>query len=333
MTQSKPILVTGAAGFIGFHTALRLLQRGETVVGIDNLNDYYDVSLKKDRLQELSNFEHFTFIKQDISDKSGMETLWQDHGPFTRVVHLAAQAGVRYSLTNPYSYITSNCMGHLTVMEMCRHTPDFEHLVYASSSSVYGGNEDKPFSVQDPVTKPLSLYAATKRADELMSESYAHLYKMPQTGLRFFTVYGPWGRPDMALFIFTKAICEGEKVPVFNNGKLKRDFTYIDDIVTGVIATLDTPPERTDTTESTHRVLNIGNTRSEDLMDFLRLIEAELGKKADIEFHDMQSGDVVETFADITETTNLTGYKPTTNINEGIPKFVDWYKSYYQVEN
>jgi UDP-glucuronate 4-epimerase len=323
--MSLPILVTGAAGFIGFHTALRLLERGEQVVGVDNMNAYYDVRLKEGRLAELKRFENFTFLTLDIADKAAMEGLWAKQGPFTRVVHLAAQAGVRYSLIDPYTYITSNCMGHLTVMEMCRHTPGFQHLVYASSSSVYGGNEKKPFSVQDEVCHPLSLYAATKRSDELMSQCYSHLYKMPQTGLRFFTVYGPWGRPDMALFIFTDAIAKGAKVPVFNNGQMKRDFTYIDDIVDGVVATLDTPPAGVEL----HRVLNIGNTRSEDLMDFIKIIEAEMGKKADLDFQAMQPGDVMETFADVTETTALVGYQPKTTIHEGVPRFVAWYKSYY----
>lgn len=318
-------MVTGAAGFIGFHTALRLLGRGEQVVGIDNMNAYYDVRLKEGRLTELKRFENFTFHRLDIADKAAMEGLCRAEGPFTRVVHLAAQAGVRYSLIDPYTYITSNCMGHLTVMEMCRHTPEFQHLVYASSSSVYGGNEKKPFSVQDEVCQPLSLYAATKRSDELMSQCYSHLYKMPQTGLRFFTVYGPWGRPDMALFIFTDAIAKGAKVPVFNNGQMKRDFTYIDDIVDGVIATLDTPPGG----DVPHRVLNIGNTRSEDLMDFIKIIETEMGKKADIDFQAMQPGDVMETFADVKETTALVGYQPKTTIHEGVPRFVKWYKGYY----
>ncbi len=326
--MNNPILVTGAAGFIGFHTALRLLQKGEAVVGIDNLNDYYDVSLKEARLQQLDNFENFTFVKLDIADKADMEKLWSSQGPFTRVVHLAAQAGVRYSLENPYAYISSNCMGHLTVMEMCRHTENFQHLVYASSSSVYGGNDKMPFSVKDEVNKPLSLYAATKRSDEMMSYSYSHLYGIPQTGLRFFTVYGPWGRPDMALFIFTKAICEGQKMPVFNHGQMKRDFTYIDDIIDGVVATLDTPPESGEE-QPPHRVFNIGNTRSEDLMDFIHLIEKELGMKADIDFKGMQDGDVQETYADIEETTALTGYVPKTTINEGIPRFIAWYKDYY----
>ncbi len=328
--MNDPILVTGAAGFIGFHTALRLLQKGETVVGIDNLNDYYDVTLKQARLELLDNFESFTFVKQDISDREGMEDLWAQQGPFTRVVHLAAQAGVRYSLKNPYSYISSNCMGHLTVMEMCRHTKGFKHLVYASSSSVYGGNTKMPFSVQDEVNQPLSLYAATKRSAEMMSHSYSHLYGIPQTGLRFFTVYGPWGRPDMALFIFTKAICEGKPMPVFNNGQMKRDFTYIDDIIDGVIATLETPPEKEDG-KVPCRVLNIGNTRSESLMDFVHLIEKALDKKANIDFQGMQDGDVKETYADIEETTTLTGYVPKITIQEGVPRFVAWYKDYYNV--
>lgn len=327
---SSAVLVTGAAGFIGFHTSLRLLKSGKAVVGIDNLNDYYDVTLKKDRVKELEKFDNFTFVKVEISDKAQMEKLWADYGPFKRVVHLAAQAGVRYSLENPYAYITSNCMGHVTVLEMCRHTEGFEHLVYASSSSVYGGNEKLPYSVEDNVDHPISLYAATKRADELISHSYAHLYDLPQTGMRFFTVYGPWGRPDMALFIFTKAICEGRKLPVFNHGKMKRDFTYVDDIIDGVLAALDNPPTREDK-KAPCRVLNIGNTRSENLMDFIHLIEEELGKKAELELLPMQPGDIAETFADVDETSRLTGFKPRTTIQEGVPKFVDWYKNYYQV--
>ncbi len=328
--SDSAILVTGAAGFIGFHTSLKLLENGKTVVGIDNLNDYYDVTLKQDRIKVLEKFEGFTFIKAEISDKAQMEKIWESQGPFTKVVHLAAQAGVRYSIENPYAYITSNCMGHLTVLEMCRHTKDFEHLVYASSSSVYGGNEKLPYSVNDNVDQPISLYAATKRSDELMSHSYAHLYNMPQTGMRFFTVYGPWGRPDMALFIFTKAIVEGRKLPVFNNGNMKRDFTYIDDIISGVLAALDNPPPKGEG-KAPSRVLNIGNTRSEKLMDFIHIIEEQLGKKAEIEFLPMQAGDIAETFADVEETTRLTGFKPKTTINEGVPKFVQWFKDYYKV--
>ena len=326
--MSDPILVTGTAGFIGFHTALNLLQANKTVVGIDNLNDYYDVSLKKDRLQNLENFKNFTFVKEDIANKDALEDVWQKHGPFKNVIHLAAQAGVRYSIENPYSYMASNIIGHLTIMEMCRHTKDFEHLVYASSSSVYGGNEKLPYSVNDRVDQPISLYAATKRSDELMSHSYSHLYKIPQTGLRFFTVYGPWGRPDMSPFIFADAISNGKKVPVFNHGDMKRDFTYIDDVISGVLKVLEHPPSNTEN-EAPHRVLNIGNTRSERLMDYIALIEKSLDKKADVEFLPMQSGDVKETYADITETTDLVGYKPTTTIEEGIPKFINWYKEYY----
>lgn len=329
-SDDSPVLVTGVAGFIGFHTAQRLLGQGRRVVGVDNFSPYYDVQLKRDRLVQLVANPSFSFVELNIADKSEMERLWAAQGPFLQVVHLAAQAGVRYSLTNPYEYITTNCMGHLTVMEMCRHTSGFKHLVYASSSSVYGGNEKLPFSVRDDVSHPISLYAATKRSDELMSQSYSHLYDMPQTGLRFFTVYGPWGRPDMALFIFTKAIAEGKKLPVFNKGEMKRDFTYIDDIVSGVLATLMHPPVR-EGKKAPHRVLNIGNTRTERLLDFIHLIEKEMGRKAELEFLDMQPGDVPETFADIAETTAVTGFKPTTSIADGIPRFVAWYKDYYRV--
>ena len=332
MTDS-PVLITGAAGFIGFHTALRLLQAGRKVVGVDNLNDYYDVELKKSRLTQLENFTDFAFVKADISDKAAMESTWQEQGPFKEVIHLAAQAGVRYSLENPYSYITSNCMGHVTIMEMCRHTEGFKHLVYASSSSVYGGNKKVPFSVDDAVESPISLYAATKRSDELMSHCYSHLYKIPQTGLRFFTVYGPWGRPDMALFIFTKNILAGKPIPVFNNGEMKRDFTYVDDIVSGILSVLERPPEPQDTNNHVpHRVFNLGNNRTEDLMDFIHLIEEELGKKADIEFKPMQAGDVKETFADIDKSVELLGYNPQITINEGVPRFIAWYKDYYNVK-
>ncbi len=328
--MSDHILVTGAAGFIGFHTVLRLLQAGHKVVGVDNLNDYYDVSLKQARLRELENFADFTFVKEDIANKEGIERLWSDLGPFKRVIHLAAQAGVRYSLKNPYSYIQSNVVGHLVILEMCRHTENFEHLVYASSSSVYGGNEKLPYAVEDRVENPVSLYAATKKSGELMGHAYSHLYDIPQTGLRFFTVYGPWGRPDMSPIIFAKAISEGKKVPVFNHGDMKRDFTYIDDIVSGVLAVLDCPPDAQDG-KAPQRVLNIGNTKSENLMDFIAVIEKALGKKADIDFLPMQPGDVKETYADVSETTRIAGYSPTTSIEEGIPKFVDWYRGYYGI--
>lgn len=324
------VLITGAAGFIGFHTALRFLGQGRRVVGVDNFSPYYDVQLKRDRLAQLTAQPGFSFVELNIADKSAMEKLWAEHGGFREVVHLAAQAGVRYSLENPYEYITTNCLGHLTVMEMCRHTPDFRHLVYASSSSVYGGNKKLPFSVQDDVSHPISLYAATKRSDELMSQSYAHLYGIAQTGLRFFTVYGPWGRPDMSLFIFTKAIVEGRQIPVFNHGQMKRDFTYIDDIVSGVVATLSHPPKR-EGEKAPHRLLNIGNTCAENLLDFIKVIETAVGKKAELKFLEMQPGDVPETFADIAETSALTGFQPETSINEGVPRFVAWYKDYYKV--
>lgn len=326
--MDDPVLVTGVAGFIGFHTALRLLREGIPVVGIDNINDYYDPRLKQDRLAQLQPFAHFVFQKLDIADRDGMEKLWAAQGPFRRVIHMAAQAGVRYSLQNPYAYAHSNSLGHLTVLEMCRHTADFEHLVYASSSSVYGANTKLPFSVTDPVDHPVSLYAATKRGAELMSESYARLYDIPQTGLRLFTVYGPWGRPDMALFLFVSAIDKGEKVPVFNNGDMRRDFTYIDDVVDGIAALLKIPPAR-EGLAPPHRILNIGNTRSENLKDFLAIIEGALNRKADMELREMQAGDVRDTYADIAETTALTGFRPQTNITEGIPRFIQWYRDYY----
>ena len=328
--MNEPVLITGAAGFIGFHCATELLQRGHHVVGIDNLNDYYDVSLKEDRLQQLANFEKFTFIKQDIADKAGMEKLWEEHGPFKKVVHLAAQAGVRYSLENPYDYIHSNCLGHLTILEMCRHTDDFEHLVYASSSSVYGGNDKVPFSVNDDTNSPVSLYAATKRSDELMSHSYAHLYNLPVTGLRFFTVYGPWGRPDMSYFIFTDKLKNNEKLPVFNGGDMKRDFTYIDDAVDAVLKIMDIPPDINEE-KPPSRTLNIGNTKSESLLDFIKTIEDSLGVKAELDMMEMQAGDVKQTYADISETTELTGFTPKTSIQDGIPRFIQWYKDYYKI--
>lgn len=322
----SPILITGVAGFIGYHTATALLARGEKVVGIDCFSPYYDVDLKRARVRELINHPNFTLIEANITDRNAMEKIWANNGPFTRVVHLAAQPGVRYSLQNPYEYVMTNCLGHLTVLEMCRHTKDFSHLVYASSSSVYGGNTKQPFAIDDPVNMPLSLYAATKRSDELMSYTYAHLYKLPQTGLRFFTVYGPWGRPDMAPFIFTRAILAGEKLPVFNHGDMRRDFTFIDDIVAGIIAALDHPPQNE---TPPHRVFNLGNHRSEKLLDFIGAIEQALGVKANLEMLPMQPGDVPETYADIDATTTMIGYKPTTPIQVGVPKFIDWYRRYY----
>lgn len=323
MTFSSPVLVTGAAGFIGAHVVQRLIQLGRRVIGVDNLNPYYDVRLKRARLAHIAH-EDFTLIEADIADRAAMEKLWAEQGPFTQVVHLAAQAGVRYSLTNPYDYITSNCMGHLTILEMCRHTAGFQHLVYASSSSVYGNNSKLPYAVGDAVDQPISLYAATKRSDELFSHTYSHLYKIPQTGLRFFTVYGPWGRPDMAPYLFTSAIAEGRPISVFNHGRMKRDFTYIDDIVSGVVAAIERPPEG----ELPCRIFNLGNHRSENLMDFIGAIESALGRKAIIDFKDMQPGDIPETFADIEATTQALGYEPLTTISDGVPRFVEWYKAY-----
>jgi UDP-glucuronate 4-epimerase len=321
------VLVTGAAGFIGYHVTARLLDRGEQVVGVDNINDYYDVRLKEARLARLTGRNGFSFHKLDISDYEKFQKEISALGTIDRVVHLAAQAGVRYSLEHPFAYVQANLVGHVAVMELCRHLPDFKHLVYASSSSVYGGNTKLPFSVEDPTDTPVSLYAATKKADEHMSHCYSHLYGIPQTGLRFFTVYGPWGRPDMAMYIFCKAIAEGKPIPVFNNGDMMRDFTYIDDIVTGVLASLDNPPVGAEG-KAPHRVYNIGNHRSEPLMRMIGLIEESMGKKAEIHFMPMQPGDVKETFADISAINRDTGYEPTTPIDVGVPKFVEWFKGY-----
>ena len=322
-----PILVTGAAGFIGYHVSEALLSRGEEVVGVDNVNDYYDVNLKKARLEKLQKHKGFRFHQVDISDLAAMKEVVAGAGNLRRVVHLAAQAGVLYSIENPFAYVQANLVGHMSILEICRNQPNFEHLVYASSSSVYGGNTKLPFSVDDRTDTPVSLYAATKKADELMSHCYAHLYGFPQTGLRFFTVYGPWGRPDMAMYIFCKAISEGRAIPVFNNGDMKRDFTFIDDIVAGVVASLDNPPVSVDE-QAPCRLYNIGNHRSEPLMRMIGLIEDALGKKAQIDFQPMQPGDVRESFADIDAISADLGYEPTTPIDIGIPKFVDWFKAY-----
>ncbi len=322
-----PILVTGAAGFIGYHVSEALLSRGEEVVGVDNVNDYYDVNLKKARLERLQKHKGFRFHQVDISDLAAMKEVVAGAGNLRRVVHLAAQAGVRYSIENPFAYVQANLVGHMSILEICRNQPNFEHLVYASSSSVYGGNTKLPFSVDDRTDTPVSLYAATKKADELMSHCYAHLYGFPQTGLRFFTVYGPWGRPDMAMYIFCKAISEGRAIPVFNNGDMKRDFTFIDDIVAGVVASLDNPPVSVDE-QAPCRLYNIGNHRSEPLMRMIGLIEEALGKKAQIDFQPMQPGDVRESFADIDAISADLGYEPTTPIDIGIPRFVDWFKAY-----
>ena len=322
-----PILVTGAAGFIGYHVSEALLARGEEVVGVDNVNDYYDVNLKRARLERLQKHNGFNFHRVDISDFVAMKGVVAGAGDLRRVVHLAAQAGVRYSIENPFAYVQANLVGHISILEICRNQPNFENLVYASSSSVYGGNTKLPFSVDDRTDTPVSLYAATKKADELMSHCYGHLYGFPQTGLRFFTVYGPWGRPDMSMYIFCKAISEGRAVPVYNNGDMKRDFTFIDDIVAGVIASLDNPSVSVNG-QAPCRLYNIGNHRSEPLMRMIGLIEEALGKKAEIDFQPMQPGDVKESFADIDAISADLGYKPTTPIDVGVPKFVDWFKAY-----
>lgn len=319
------IIVTGAAGFIGFHVAQALLARGERVVGVDNVNDYYEVSLKEARLALLNKHANFSFTKADISDRDAMFAIVDANPDTTGVVHLAAQAGVRYSRENPYVYIQANVMGQVVMLEAARRLKDLKHFVYASSSSVYGANTEMPFAIDQPVEKPISLYAATKRADELISYTYAHLYGLRQTGLRFFTVYGPWGRPDMAPMLFATAISKGEPIRVFNNGDMARDFTYVDDIVDGVIRALDRPA----TGEPPHVVYNLGNHRSEKLMDFIAAIEGAMGRKAELKFEPMQPGDVPATYADIDATQVALGYEPRTPISEGVPKFVAWYKSHY----
>lgn len=325
------ILVTGAAGFIGFHVSQRLLARGDKVIGVDNLNDYYDVQLKRDRLALLQAQSGFSLRQVDISDFEALKTSLSDIGPISGIVHLAAQAGVRYSLTNPHAYLQANLAGHLNMLEIARHKDGLDHMVYASSSSVYGGNRKLPFSVDDRVDHPVSLYAATKKADELMSHCYAHLYRVPQTGLRFFTVYGPWGRPDMAMWLFTRAILAGEPIRVFNNGEMQRDFTYIDDIVTGVVASLDNPPADGGDGVPPYRVYNIGNHKAEPLMRMIELIEDALGQKAEKIMEPMQPGDVAATYADIEAIRRDLGFEPSTPIDVGIPAFIDWYRTYHGV--
>jgi UDP-glucuronate 4-epimerase len=324
------VLLTGAAGFIGYHVSEKLLARGEEVIGLDNVNDYYDVRLKEARLARLKRHRNFTFHKVDISDDAGFAAAVSSCKTVDRVVHLAAQAGVRYSLTHPFAYVKANLVGHMMMLEYCRHLPKCEHMVYASSSSVYGGNTKLPFAVEDRTDAPVSLYAATKKADENMSYCYSHLYGLKQTGLRFFTVYGPWGRPDMALYIFTKSIMEGRPIPVFNHGDMKRDFTFIDDIVAGVVASLDHPPPN-GKSGAPHRVYNIGNHRSEPLMRLIEVLERALNRKAVIDFQPMQPGDVKETYADIAAIQRDLGYAPTTPIDVGVPKFVQWYREYHGV--
>ena len=318
------ILVTGAAGFIGFHVSQALLARGESVVGVDNLNAYYDVRLKQARLAQLEGQAAFRFIQLDIADRGAMHALIGAPGGIRSIVHLAAQAGVRHSMIDPWSYLSSNLMGHLVVLEVARAMPQLQHLVYASSSSVYGGNRDLPFSEGDRVDTPLSLYAATKRADELMSHAYSHLYGIPQTGLRFFTVYGPWGRPDMAYFSFAKAIMRGEPITVYDAGRLRRDFTYVDDIVAGVVGCLDRPPEDV----RTARVLNIGNNRSEAVGYLIELLELSLGRKAVLESAPRPLADVEETCASVDAIAALTGFAPSTPLSVGIPQFAAWFRTW-----
>ncbi len=321
------VLVTGAAGFIGFHVSLALLDRGERVLGVDNLNDYYDVGLKKARLARLEGKPGFAFVRLDVAEEGALAALAGRYPGITRVVHLAAQAGVRHSLVDPGAYIHSNLLGHYAVLELCRRLESFEHLVYASSSSVYGGNAKLPFAVEDRVDRPISLYAASKRADELLSHAYSHLYRLPATGLRFFTVYGPWGRPDMALFIFTKAIYEGRPITLFNHGDMRRDFTYIDDVTAGVLASLERPP--TANADAPHRLYNIGNHRAEELRRLVALIEAATNRWATIKLAPLQPGDVVETYADIETATRELGFAPRTTIDEGVPRFVEWFRQYH----
>ena len=331
------ILVTGAAGFIGMHCSLRLLARGDHVVGVDNLNDYYDVSLKQARLDQLTQHQDFSFHQISVEDKAAMESLFATEKP-DRVIHLAAQAGVRYSLTNPHAYIDANLQGFINILEGCRHN-DVTHLAYASSSSVYGGNVSMPFSEHHNIDHPVSLYAATKKANELMAHTYSHLYDLPTTGLRFFTVYGPWGRPDMALFLFTKAMMEGRKIDVFNNGEMVRDFTYIDDIVEGVIRVLDkTATANPDydasipdpaTAAAPYRVFNIGNGNPTPLMDYIGALESALGIESKKNFMPMQPGDVPATSANTTELGKWVGFQPDTKVREGVQHFIDWYLGYY----
>lgn len=326
------ILVTGVAGFIGSYVAHDLLARGESVVGIDNLNDYYDAGLKNARIESLIAHPAFTFEKLDFADNAALQALGAEY-KFDRVVHLGAQAGVRHSLENPSAYIQANMVGYANILELCRHITDFKHLVYASSSSVYAGSPETPFNEAMTCDTPVSLYAATKRSNELLSQSYAHLYGIAVTGLRFFTVYGPWGRPDMAPWLFTDAILNGRPIKVFNNGDMRRDFTYIDDIVEGVISALDLAPisdgtEHMRHSAAPHRIFNLGNNKPVALMDFIHEIELATGREAEKIMLPMQDGDVIETYADLSKSRSILGFQPKTSLSEGIPKFVDWFRAY-----
>ncbi|MCR4991225.1 MAG: NAD-dependent epimerase [Lachnospiraceae bacterium] len=325
----KTYLVTGAAGFIGYYLSKALLDKGAKVIGIDNMNDYYDVSLKEHRLSFLKKYDSFTFVKMDISDKEAVFKLFEDNDIYS-VINLAAQAGVRYSIQNPDAYINSNIIGFFNILEACRHYP-VEHLLYASSSSVYGGNKKVPFSVEDKVDNPVSLYAATKKSNELMAYSYSKLYGIKSTGLRFFTVYGPMGRPDMAAFLFADAIMHDRPIKVFNNGDMKRDFTYIDDIIAGIMNIIPNPP-LPDEGGVCYKVYNIGNNKPEDLMTFIGTLEEVIGKEAKKEFLPMQPGDVPMTYADVTDLINDFGFKPDTSIKEGLSRFANWYKEYYSID-
>jgi UDP-glucuronate 4-epimerase len=339
LDSDRPVLVTGAAGFIGFHLALRLLREGVGVVGLDSVNDYYDVSLKWARLDQLEKYPKFSFHRMNLADGPGVQQLFHQHA-FKRVIHLAAQAGVRYSLTNPHAYVESNLVGFINILEACRHQ-GVQHLVFASSSSVYGANLSMPFSVHHNVDHPVSLYAASKKSNELMAHTYAHLFGLPCTGLRFFTVYGPWGRPDMALFLFTKAMLAGEPIKVFNHGNMQRDFTYIDDIIEGVVRIVARAPEPNPqwnratpdpgTSYAPYRIYNIGNNQPVQLLDFIAALEEHLGIKAKMELLPMQPGDVPATYADIEDLAKDFGFHPRTTIQDGIREFVSWYREYYQV--
>lgn len=336
--ENQKILVTGAAGFIGYHLAEHLLARGAKVIGIDNLNDYYDPHLKEARVERLKRHGEFSFFRIDLKEKEAIDRLFESHRP-ELVVNLAAQAGVRYSIENPYAYVDSNLIGFVNILEACRHYP-VKHLVYASSSSVYGGNTVVPFSTEHQVDHPVSLYAASKKSNELMAHAYSHLYGIPTTGLRFFTVYGPWGRPDMAYYSFTQRILKGEPIKVFNYGKMERDFTYVDDIVEGIVRLLELPPQANKgwdeesglLSESTapYKIYNIGNNQPVKLEAFIGALESALGKEAEKIYMEMQPGDVLRTYADVTDLEKKIGFKPETTIEEGLAKFVEWYRAYYQ---